>query len=101
MHVSSWMEGDSGVVPGGPGSGFEVFPNPSSGILYIRRAKAGAAVEAAIELLGINGQVVQRKEMGGGEWMTSMDTKGLAPGAYVVRIEAQDGQVSNHKILLQ
>lgn len=96
------VDGEDTVPPAvPPGQGFEVFPNPASGTVYIRRTETGIAGTAAIELLGINWQVVQRKEMERSEWMTSMDTKGLASGAYVLRIVTQDGNEQRVKLILK
>lgn len=100
--------GEDGQKPAGTGStptqwqGFEVFPNPASTIVYIRRnTTTGTPVGASIELININGQVVQYKELKHSEWMTSMDTIGLPPGIYVIRIVMPDGNEQRVKLILK
>ncbi len=99
--------GEDGQKPAGTGStpilqqDFEVFPNPTSRVVYIRRAESGTRSDAAIELLGINGQVVQKTTLSAGVWITSMDLKGLPSGIYIIRIEAFDGNARRYKLILK
>ncbi|MBS1630183.1 MAG: T9SS type A sorting domain-containing protein [Bacteroidetes bacterium] len=84
-----------------PGQCFDIFPNPASSVVYIRRAEKGIQTDATIKLLGINGQLLRQEHLDKNAWMTSMNTKGLPPGVYVVRIEGQDGNSSRYKLILK
>ncbi|MBS1630181.1 MAG: T9SS type A sorting domain-containing protein, partial [Bacteroidetes bacterium] len=81
--------------------GFEVFPNPASGIVYIRRGAAGNAAAVSIELINVNGQVIQHKTLARDQWLTSMDTKSYPPGIYIIRISEQDGLEQRVKLILK
>ncbi|MCB0785334.1 MAG: T9SS type A sorting domain-containing protein, partial [Flavobacteriales bacterium] len=65
-----------------------VYPNPTDGIVRIRRA--GEAADVRVELLDVSGRLVlvERLHLASGAEHT-MDLRGLVPaGSYVLRLNA-------------
>jgi len=66
----------------------EVYPNPTAGMLNIRRSTGSVAM---VELLDATGRCVVRRTISGPLW--SCDLTALSPGAYWLRILEAGGQV--------
>lgn len=74
--------------------GVNVFPNPSTGVIYVELEAAASQVE--IEVVNLWGQVVSRQTHAGGG-ILPVRWKGTA-GVYLLRIQA-DGKTSTQKIV--
>lgn len=81
-------------------AGWSVYPNPTDGIVRIRRA--GEAADVRVELLDVSGRLVlvERLHLASGAEHT-MDLRGLVPaGSYVLRLNA-DGGLVQQRILFR
>ena len=76
------------------GFALSVFPNPSRGRVTVEAFTSGSDV--SISIYNVAGKCLNRVRSDRLEW----DTKGAAPGVYIVRVLAQ-GKLLARKIVLQ
>ena len=72
-----------------------VFPNPTSGFLYI---SSGDARVESIRLYDSSGNLL--RVLSEGIHHIELDLSGLSPGTYLVRLEFQAGEKATYKIVL-
>lgn len=75
-------------------AGLKVLPNPTAGQLDIRLAQAVSLID--VEVLDLNGRVVQKKEASN-TGMLQILIEGCS-GVYILKIVA-DGRTANYKII--
>ncbi len=87
------------VLDGNAGDDLQVFPNPFTGHLQVAFELAQPA-EVLLELFDVFGRRVQqlREQSLPGAFQTQIDTEGLSPGAYLLRIRAGNQTVSRKLI---
>ena len=74
--------------------GFEIYPNPSSGILHIRNTPQGSR----IKLINTLGQVLVNMDAAAAQ--TTLDVSRFANGLYTIILEAEGGIVTR-KVLIE
>lgn len=77
--------------------GIEVYPNPSSGKIFIRHSKVLESLH--VKLLNVNGTLVRAWESGQDE-TTELDLSGLSKGVYMLNFTTDKGS-ETRKIILQ
>jgi len=77
---------------------FDVFPNPSNGVISINFASAPQHLQS-INVMSLTGQVVIHTPSNG-ENNYSLDMTNMAKGMYIVQCRFEDGVV-NRKVILQ
>lgn len=73
---------------------FSFFPNPAQDVLKVEYA--GSSKPSKIEILDLNGRVLQSQDLAQGEGATEFQISDLSNGVYLLRIQ-QDGQVLTTK----
>lgn len=82
------------TIPGGvsrdikPEETFNVYPNPTSGILFVDLADK---IGESVKVIGIDGKVVVQ-EMLGGKSSIRMDLAGLPAGIYLVNVRTNENE---------
>jgi photosystem II stability/assembly factor-like uncharacterized protein len=74
----------------------KVFPTPAKSVVTIVLADELVNAKALVNMMGIDGQVIESRKSVGVKSM-NMDVSKLAPGTYIVRITV-NGQVINKRI---
>lgn len=80
--LGSSIEEDSRTV-----NSLEVFPNPTSDILYIDKIKTGLV---KVEIYNMNGQLIQKDNLFKTEESLKVEVKDLHSGSYVIRLIGDD-----------
>lgn len=73
---------------------FSYFPNPATDVLKVEYA--GASKSSKIEILDLNGRLLQTQDLPQGEGATEFQISDLSQGVYLLRIQ-QDGKVLTTK----
>lgn len=60
------------------------FPNPAQNVLYVQ-AQSSAAYERKIELINLQGRIVQAQILASGDLTSRFDVSHLASGIYAIR----------------
>ncbi|WP_460503753.1 T9SS type A sorting domain-containing protein, partial [Hymenobacter agri] len=76
---------------------FSIYPNPSADALYI----SGNVLPTEIRCQDMLGQQVALTATAAGAGALRVETAGLAPGLYVLRLRLPDGQVLTRQIARQ
>lgn len=76
-------------------SGFRIYPNPTTGALYLESDKGGEAV-----LYNLTGTKIWGQRIGSGKTVVQLP-QALAAGMYLVRFVAADGAVSQTRLTYQ
>ena len=79
--------------------GLLVYPNPANGQLQVRLPAAQTS-EAVLELTDVLGQVVLRRALPAGTQQLQFDTRPLASGLYVLRMNSVEG-VRQQRVMVQ
>lgn len=75
--------------------GFELYPNPTSGLLHLRTAHALANAE--ISLTDALGQIVRRGRMNGSTHV--LDLSSLSPGVYSLNLNSEAGMITERLVV--
>jgi PKD repeat protein len=75
-----------------------VYPNPSSGILYLESAKNTALRN--VEVLNAVGATVYAKSLDSNAQLQEMDLSHVAAGVYTVKIETVNAETIVHRIII-
>ncbi len=87
------------AVPGRPG--MRLAPNPARNWTNLTHSLSGAA-PAIISLLGVDGRVVRTQRLDGqSSGPSRLDLTGLAPGVYVVRLDAVGRHATQRLVVLR
>jgi hypothetical protein len=76
--------GAVGIDEMGDGA-FMVYPNPTTGILYIETGKE-VMDNVALRIFDISGQVVHQQQLAGQSGLNTVDMQGLMSGHYLVQL---------------
>ncbi len=78
---------------------FTIFPNPAQDYLNINIAFANTAA-IKMDLLDINGRIIQSKNETTDHWQTSLNIENLTKGIYIIRISI-DGMILTKRVLIE
>lgn len=111
MQVDSWymnVAGNGCCAPAGrlaengettePQPTVNIFPNPASNLLNITFDAAGRT-QISIEIMDVNGKIVQTQAVTDGTNKVELDISNLASGLYVVRVISAEGQLDSQSFV--
>jgi hypothetical protein len=101
--TAEWMFG-----PGGVGFGeidadqvqFLAYPNPASDMLQLELGEQGASA-TAVSFVDAKGAVVREQVIMPSTGSVSLDVRGMAPGAYTVRVLGQGRLLGTHRVVVR
>lgn len=70
-------------------SGFDLFPNPASTVVHMKRADNAAA--ASVRVYNPSGQVIMTSHMAAGESSVTLDLSRFSSGIYLVAVDGGSG----------
>jgi len=74
---------------------FELYPNPTTGILSI--LLPNAEVKASFEVFDVSGRIVRKGEIENGK--STINLEDLANGTFIVKVQGENGEVSQQQII--
>lgn len=78
-----------------------VFPNPTSTWATVNIALAGVAVQASLRIVDLAGKTVQQQTLNALLQQVVLDTRKLAPGAYLVELLNNNKVLATEKLIVQ
>jgi N-acetylneuraminic acid mutarotase len=86
------------IEPGSPDTGFKIFPNPTSALLFLQDEAAGERIEK-IRVYDVNGKLLLSKVVEGAT--SSVSVSSLSAGLYFVEAITGNGKVLDGKFVKQ
>lgn len=74
---------------------FNVYPNPTSGVLNIAHP---SVTDGSVEVRNINGAIVHSQKVGSNSTVLNLD---VVPGMYFVTVETSNGGISTKKVIVK
>ncbi|MCF8256955.1 MAG: T9SS type A sorting domain-containing protein [Flavobacteriales bacterium] len=75
----------------------EVYPNPSTGIIYLREATPGQFASAYVHLYDLTGRAVLSQR----GYVDGIDATDVNPGLYILEVQTGSGQRFAQRVILQ
>jgi|JI9StandDraft_1071089.scaffolds.fasta_scaffold06003_4 hypothetical protein len=76
-------------------------PNPTANWSAVTIVLPNAADQATLVVMNLSGKVVQRHRLAHATQQVVLDTRGLAPGAYLVELRSDSASLAQEKLIVQ
>ena len=77
--------------------GVTIYPNPSTGMLYLKESFRGQLKDATVRILDLSGRMAYNQ----GGYTESMDVSHLTAGTYLVQIDTKLGATHTQRVVIQ
>lgn len=90
-------EAEQGVMQEMTASNIEIYPNPTTGVLYVRLPEMGAT---SVTVMDITGKTIAQQQVKGGvQQMLQFDLSGQAKGVYMIKLVSAEKTFQSRVVL--